>query len=64
MSDKPTLIITEGMIQNLAESNLGRKLTKKELDEVALSMIDDDKVVNERDSFILDAIHSSVNNSN
>ena len=55
-------VITDGMIQEIAKSNLGRTLTKLEMNRVSYAFVDDSRVMDYRDSTILQAIFSALDN--
>ena len=60
--DPIVFVITEDMIQNMAEANLKRELTDIEMNRAHFSFIEDDEVIDSRDVAILNAIFSAVDN--
>lgn len=61
-NDPIVFIITEEMIQNLAEPNIGRELTDVEMNRVFYAFTEDDRVIDSRDGAMIEAIYSSQDN--
>jgi len=58
--EKTVFTITYGMVQHIAESNFDKKLSKKEIENVALALIEDSEVMDARDELIMDAIRKTL----
>ncbi|KKQ25179.1 MAG: hypothetical protein US62_C0003G0008 [Candidatus Woesebacteria bacterium GW2011_GWA1_37_8] len=60
--DPIVFVITEEMIQELAEANWDRRLTDLEMHRVLYAFTESDEIINSRDNAMLDAICSAVEN--